>query len=59
MPQADGLSSDITVVTPTTFTINLDTTNFDHFITAGSAQVIPVGEVNSMLTAATQNVLPY
>ena len=59
MQQADQFVGDIIVTAPTTFTMNIDTTNFDPFIAAGSAQVIPIGEVSSMLTAATQNVLPY
>lgn len=59
MEQANQFLGEIIVTGPTTFTMNLDTTNFDPFIAAGSAQVIPVGEVSSMLSAATQNVLPY
>ena len=59
MFQANQLFSDIIVTSSTTFTMNIDTTKFDHFITAGSAQAIPIGEVNSMLSAATRNVLPY
>jgi hypothetical protein len=55
----------ITVTSNTTFTIPIDTTNYDVFIlpTADNgyqdAQSVPIGEVNDMLSAATQNVLPY
>lgn len=55
----------ITVTGNTTFTFNIDTTNFDPFITPTEfplnrqcAQIIPVGEVNSTFAAATKNVLP-
>lgn len=67
MQQADQLTGAITVTSPTTFTIDIDTTHFDpyvipapnpgHFYTPG--QVTPVAEVNSLLRAATQNVLPF
>ena len=60
MLQANQLFSPIAVTSPTTFTMNIDTTNFDSFVVGvGGAQAIPIGEINSMLTAATQNVLPY
>lgn len=61
MPEANQLFSPIIVTSPTTFTMNLDTTTFDPFVLVGDAQsqAIPIGEVSSMLTAATQNVLPY
>lgn len=57
----------ITVTSPTTFTIPIDTTNFDQFLIPVStnphidigAQVVPVGEDSSILTEATNNVLPY
>ena len=65
--QADRLSGTIVVTSPTTFTIDIDTVDFDPFVTPpdpsplinGCPQVVPVGEVNSKLTSATQNVLPY
>ena len=45
----------------------IDTTNFDAFVVPDyqpgafgtPAQVVPIGEVNELLTEATQNVLPY
>jgi hypothetical protein len=66
MIQANQLYSDITVINATTFTINLDTTQFNAFTTpitspqdAQYAQSIPFGEVNSTLLASLKNVLPY
>lgn len=58
----------ITVTSPTTFTLPIDTSTFDAFVTppygppgkfGTPAQVVPVGEVNDILTMATENVLPY
>jgi hypothetical protein len=67
MVQADGLEGPITVLSATQFTIPIDTTNFDAFVTptyqpganGTPAQVVPTGEVNSTLIFATQNILPY
>jgi len=70
MVQANQLQGPITVINSTQFTMPIDTTNFDAFVVPayqpGSfgtpAQVVPVGEINSILTQATQNVLagtPY
>ncbi len=67
MVQANELSSPITVINDTQFTMPIDTTNFDAFVVPAfqpgafgtPAQVVPVGEVNDILTEATQNVLPY
>jgi hypothetical protein len=67
MVQANELSGPITVINDTQFTIPIDTTNFDAFVIPAyqpgafgtPAQVVPVGEVNDILTEATQNVLPY
>lgn len=57
----------ITVINATQFTVPIDTTNFDaysippinpgHYATPPT--VVPIGEVNEILTQATQNVLPY
>lgn len=56
----------IIVTSPTTFTMDLDTTELDPFVAPTAypyssqyAQVTPIGEVNEILTNATQNVLPY
>lgn len=64
MQQADELSGTIIVTGNTTFTIDINTTNFDTFSYPASfpfdrqyPQVVPTGEVNSQLTAATMNVL--
>lgn len=56
---------------PDTFIISIDTTNYDAFVVPPDvalpdgtltqlqyAQVVPVGENNAMLSAATRNVLP-
>lgn len=66
MQQINGMFGTITVLSPTTFSINIDTTLFDVFSTpsnitqqAQQAQSVPIGEVTSMLTAAVQNALPY
>lgn len=60
----------LTVPTPTTFTVSIDTTYFDVFVTPNipapppqiayqSPFVTAIGEDNSILDAAEQNVLPY
>ena len=67
MQQANQFVGPIIVTGPTTFTIDLDTTNFDAFAIPVSpgphenicAQVVPVGELNSQLTAAVKNTLPH
>lgn len=63
MYQLNQQTSPISVSGPTTFTIAIDTTNYDTFVastpaTIAPAQVVPVGEVSSTLAAATVNVLP-
>jgi hypothetical protein len=66
MQEANGLTGTITVINATTFTINIDTTNFSAFLIPVSpgpfdntcAQVIPIGEVNGQLGQATRNILP-
>lgn len=65
MQQANQLTGAINVLSPTTFSISIDTTLFDIFsipnnvsyLVNTAAQVVPVGELNSQLTAAVQNVL--
>lgn len=66
MAQANQLTGEIIVLTTTTFAISIDTTTFDPFTsptvfpdTFQYPQSVPVGENNDILTAATQNVLPY
>jgi len=65
MQQANGITGTITVVDDVTFTIDINTTNFDTFAIPSDptphdqicAQVVPIGEVNSTLQAALQNIL--
>ncbi len=65
MNQARNYYGPITVTSPTTFTLPLDSTDFDPFVIPADnpghfytqAQVVPIGEVTSMLTGATRNVL--
>lgn len=67
MQQLNGKQAEITVTSATTFTIPIDTTNFDLFtVPVGlpeyintCAQVVPFGEDASTLIAAVQNVLPF
>ena len=66
MLQANTLYGPITVTGTTTFTIDIDTTFFDPYIThsdwpytAQYPTVVPIGELNSQLTASVRNVLPY
>jgi hypothetical protein len=67
MVQANELYGTVTVVNDTQFTLSIDTTSFDAFVVPAyqpgafgtPAQVVPIGEVNNILTQATQNVLPY
>jgi len=68
MTQANNLTGTITVASPTTFTINIDTRSFDVFTYPGPtpppgtrtpSQVIPVGGINSNLYNAVHNALPY
>ena len=65
MQQANQLTGNIIVVSPTMFLISIDTTLFDPFsipVDANPhvdicAQVVPVGEINELLTQATRNTL--
>jgi len=64
MTEANQLTGAINVISPTMFNIAIDTTYFGIFVMPPNyplsyqkAQVLPIGEVNSMLTEATQNVL--
>lgn len=66
MIQANQLYASIVVTGDTTFTINIDTTQFSPFTTPMTspdddqyAQSVPIGEVNSTLQASVRNVLPY
>ena len=64
MQQIDSLSGEITVTGTDTFTVDINTLKFDTFSVPTDfpydkqvAQVIPIGENSSQLTAATRNVL--
>lgn len=67
MVQVNELEGPIAVINSTQFTIPIDTTGFDAFVIptyhpgafGTPAQVVPIGEINVLLTEATQNVLPY
>ncbi len=60
MIQMDQQFGTITVLSPTTFAISVDSTKFDAFILAPvpTAQAVPFAEANKILTAAVQNVPP-
>jgi hypothetical protein len=56
----------LSVPTPTTFTTDVITAGMDPFTLPSTfppayqdAMVVPIGEINDILTAATNNVLPY
>lgn len=65
MVQINQLVGTITVTGDDTFTIDIDTTQFDPFVIPGSIpyyfssypQTTPIGEQNSILYQATRNVL--
>ena len=62
MEQIDDQEGTITVLNDTQFSIDIDSTDFDAFVTPGGAPpqrpyVVPIGELNSQLNAATRNVL--
>jgi hypothetical protein len=66
MEQANQLTGEIVVTGSTTFSINIDTTLFDPYMTPATfpddtqyAQVVPIGENSLTLKAATVNSLPY
>lgn len=60
MQQANRQKGEIIVLSPTTFSITIDTTYYDPFVNHPTgpqyAQVVNVGELNSQLTGAVQNV---
>lgn len=63
IPQLNKVTTEITVTGDDTFTIPIDTTTMFAFSLASPQkqypQVLPTGEINSILSAATQNVLPF
>ncbi len=66
MVQANNILAPIAVIDTSSFSMDINGTYFDPFVipalnpmnTGFVAQVIPVGEINEILTEATQNVLP-
>jgi len=66
MVQVNQALAPITVIDASSFSMPIDGTSFDPFVipplepghNATVAQVVPVGEINEILTEATQNVLP-
>lgn len=67
MQQINNQTGTISIVNSTQFYIDIDTTYYEPFVvpeedvtdrfTTQLPQVVPIGEVNSILTAATRNVL--
>lgn len=65
MVQLNNQVGTISVVDTTTFTIDIDTRNYDTFVipdpeltfTNRFPAVIPIGEINSQLDQATRNIL--
>ena len=65
MTQANQLTGAITqIVNSSTFLVDIDTRLFDPFVMPANwpysqqqAQVVPMAEINSILTAAVQNIL--
>lgn len=65
MTQANQLTGAITsIINSSTFLVDIDTRLFDTFSAPATwpfsqqyAQVVPIGEINSILTAAVQNIL--
>ncbi len=66
MQQVNQKFGPITVTSPTTFTIDIDTTQFDAFSVATTfpyneqyAQCVNVGERSEFLNSAVRNTLPH
>jgi hypothetical protein len=65
MVQANQLFGPITVLSPTTFSMPIDTTQFDAFVVplpaviSTLAQAVPMAEVASELYQAVRDVAPY
>lgn len=64
MQQMNGKYGAIIVTGPDTFTMNIDSSDFDQLLPPSSPvaqnatpQVVPIGEANAQLTQATRNIL--
>ncbi len=61
MSQIDGLTGVVTLLSNTQFSLPIDSSGFDAFVTPVSPTqrpyVVPIAELNSILSAATRNVL--
>lgn len=62
MYEIDNQQGEIVVINDTQFSISIDTRYYNPFVTPGGdpkqrPYVVPIGEDNRMLTAATRNVL--
>ncbi len=65
MPQINQQFAPITIVSSSTFLIDIDTTTYDVFSVPTQypenvqyCQAVPIAELNGMLTGAVQNQLP-
>lgn len=62
MRQMDQLTGTVTVITPTTFSVDIDASLFDPFVTPTpryqQSSVVNVGEVSTKLDSAVRNILP-
>ncbi len=68
MTQINGLVGSIVTVSPTSFTINIDTTGFSAYGSGGvatlfnvpqtQAQILAIGDINSGITSSTGRVQP-
>lgn len=62
MQQINKQTGTIIVTGNTTFSIDIDSSLFDAYVIPvpelNCGQVVPIGEVNELLRAATKNVLP-
>jgi len=66
MENLNGQFAPITILSPTTFSMPIDTTTFNPFVLPATfppphqdAQVVPIAETNERLRGAVQNKLPY
>ena len=65
MPQMNNMVGTVTVINSTTFAVDIDSTLFDPFVVpfflpwynTTVSQVVPIGEINSILSQAVHNVL--